>query len=352
MTGKPGSGNGRSAERIVRKKLADGTVKEYRYPPQSKRPRKARIDRDKGAIRQLAEMYTKSPEFNRLSALWQSRKRYYLNLIEDHLDWMTVADLNDRQCRGDFYEIRDSFADTPNKADKLVDTLKGLLSWAYERNKIKYNHAQGIPHLASSGKVRNDIIWTEDHEAEVYNSFPKSLVQAFRFSLFSAIRQGDMCALKWSDYKDGWITYQPSKTRGTTGVKVHLPVFALPPFQELVDGLSRGTEYMLTTETGHPWDVENLRVRWRTAMARTALKDADLHWHDLRGTCTTRLFEAGCTDAETAAITGHAIGGGSKLGDYAARSRQLALNAYTKWAGYLAEKPAVVALDNRRVKPD
>lgn len=350
MTRKQEHGHGRTAERVVRKKLADGTVKEYRYPPQAKRPRR-KVIREHGAIRQLSERYEKSPEFLKLSALWQERRRYYLGVLQDELGWMTIDDLNGRNSRGWFYKMRDKFAATPNKADKLIDSLKGLLAWAYERNELDVNHALGIKHLASSGKIRNDIVWTEDHEAIVYASFPPAMINAFRFALFSAMRQGDMCALKWENYKDGWISYQPSKTSGSSKIWVHLPVFALPPFQELIDSLPRQSEFMLLTETGKPLIAANLAVRWRFLMAKTDLKGEDLHWHDLRGTATTRLLEAGCSDAEVAAITGHSIGGGSKLGDYAARSKQLALNAYRKWWEYLQEKPAVIPLDNRRAKP-
>lgn len=330
----------------MRKLLADGTIKEYRY---ERRPRRGpRIERDKGAIRQLAEQYTKSPEFNRLSAKWRSVRSYYINILEDQLDWLTIEKLNERKCRGFFYEVRDRYAAKPNMADKLIDTLKGLLAWAYERDKISYNHALGIPHLAPSGKIRNDIVWTEDHEAIFYATFPKCLVEAFRFALYSGMRQADMCALKWENYRDGWITYTPSKTRGSTGIKVQLPVFALPPFQDLMDGLSRATDSILTTDGGHPMRAESLRVRWRLFKAKGELRTENLHWHDLRGTCATRLLEASCTDAEVAAITGHSIGSGTKLGDYAARSRQLALNAYQKWAAHMAQPPQIIRLDNRR----
>lgn len=326
----------------MRKRLADGTVKEYRYPPAPKRAKRVRPE--KGAIRQLADLYAQSPEFNRLSKAWQSARHHYLRILEDELGWLTIDKLNDRKVRGEFYELRDRLAKTPDKADKLIDTLKAMLAWAYERDRIGYNHALGIPHLAKSGKRRNNIIWTEDHEAVVYASFPASLQQAFRFALFSAMRQSDMCALRWESYRDGRITYQQSKT----GTKVYLPVFALPPFQALVDGLSKATEFMLTTETGHPMDAINLRTRWRVAFSKSDLRGEDLHWHDLRGTATTRLLEAGCTDAEVAAITGHSIGPGTKLGDYAARSRQLALNAYRKWNAWLEQRPQVIALDKRR----
>jgi integrase len=332
MTEKPERPHGGSVK-TVRKRLADGTIREYHYD--RTKAGKVRL-RQHGAIRQIAELYVKSPEFAKLSARWQANRRYYLGILEDELDWMTVDDLNDRQCRGDFYEIRDQFVDTPDKADKLLDSLKGLLGWAYERNRIAYNHAVGIPHLAKSGKRRNEIVWTEDHEAIVYASFPPELVEAFRFALFSAMRLSDLVALKASAYRDGWITYKQSKT----GAWVYLPVYALPPFQELVEGLDRSGDLMLP-------DVGCLRSRWRKALSRSPLKDEDLHWHDLRGTATTRLLEAHCTDAEVAAITGHSIGPGTKLGDYAARSKQLALHAYQKWAAHMAERPQVIAFGNR-----
>ncbi len=339
MTDKPEKPLGERVK-TVRKLLADGTVKEYRY---SRTKRQKRIRPEQGAIRQIADLYAQSPEFLKLSKRWQGAKHFYLRLLEAELGWLTIDDLNDRSVRGDFYELRDRYAERQDKADKLIDTLKGMLGWAYERNRLAYNHALGIPHLAPSGQRRSEIIWTEDNEAVVYSTFPRPLVEAFRFALFSAARQADMCRLKWENYRDGWITYRQSKT----GATVRLPVFALPPFQELIKSLSRSSEFMLTTATGHPMDVAHLGKSYRQAYAKSELKPLGLRWHDLRGTASTRLAEAGCTDAEVAAITGHSIGPGTKLGDYVARSRTLALHAYEKWAKAM-EGPQIVTLETRR----
>jgi len=325
----------------VRKLLADGTVKEYRY---DRAPRRRKLKKEHGAIKQLADLYAKSPEFNRLSKTWQSAKHYYLRLLESELAWLTVEDLNDRESRGDFYEMRDRFAAQADKADKLLDTLKGLLAWAYERNRIGYNHALGIPHLAPSGGRRNEIIWTEDQEAIVYNSFPLGLQQAFRFAIFTAMRQGDQLALQWPQYRDGWLAYQQSKT----GVKIFLPVYALAPLQSLMDELPRTSDFIFPSPTGQQWNPGHMRTTWRAAFVKSDLRGENLHWHDLRGTGATRLQEAGCTDAEAAAITGHSMGSGSKLGDYVARSKQLALNAYQKWDAWIARKPQILAFGNRR----
>lgn len=342
MTSTPENEPGKRADKIVRKVLADGTVKEYRYS--QKRLSRQRIRKDHGALRQLAELYVKSPEFTRLSVRWQAARKFYLGLIEEHLDYLTIDNLQSRESRGKFYKLRDTYSPMPHKADKLVDTLKALLGWAYERGHLEVNHALGIKRLTRSAGTRSDIIWTEDHEAIVLASFPPSLSQAWRFALYSAARQTDMCGLRWDSYRDGWLTFTPSKTR-EAGTVVRLPVAALPPFKALMDELSKGTEYILTTEEGQPWKAENLRARWRYAIAKTDLAGLDLHWHDIRGTAISRMADAGCTDSERAAISGHSIGAGSKLGDYTARSKQLAVNAYLKWGRYIQEGPEVVSLE-------
>lgn len=330
--------------KITRKRLADGTVKEYRYERGERR--QLAIMRERGAIRQLAEGYVASPEFRKLSTSWQHAKRYYLGILEDELGWMTKSDIQRREARDEFYRVRDKYAAKIHKADKLVDTLKTLLAWAYERNRIEVNHAQGITHLGSTKRTRTENIWTEDHQAIVAASFPTALYQAFQFALWSAMRQADMCELRWANLSDdGWLSFKPSKTARTTGVIVHLPVFALTPFRDLIAGLNRGTEYMLTSETnGVPLSAVNLRTRWRIAFAKSDLKGEDLHWHDIRGTAVTQMFNAGCTEAEVASITGHVLGGDSSLAAYAARSRRLALNAYQKLDRFLMHQPEVVPL--------
>lgn len=337
MTWQPEKPLGR---KVVRKRLADGTIKEYRY---DRAPRQRKLKKQHGAIKQLADLYAQSPEFNRLSKSWQSARHYYLRLLETELAWVTVDDLNNREIRGHFYETRDRFVGRPDKADKLLDTLKGLLSWAYERNRIGYNHALGIPHLAPSGGRRNDIVWTEDHEAIVYSCFPQGLQQAFRFAIFTAMRQGDQLAIQWSQYRDGWLAYQQSKT----GAKIHLPVYALPPFKALMDELPQTSDYIFPSPTGRQWNSGHMRLAWRAAFVKSDLRGENLHWHDLRGTGATRLQEAGCTDTEAAAITGHSMGSGTKLGDYVARSKQLAVNAYGKWSDWLERKPQVLTFGNR-----
>ena len=317
--------------KIVRKVLADGSVREYRYPPKAERDRRAAEER---AIHMLAIAYYDSPEFKRLSPRWQSTSRYYIGLIEDALGWMTVPDLNSRAARDDFYALRDAHADLPAKADKLMNVLRRLLSWGYERSRIEINHAIKIPHLVGSNAARADFVWTDEWEAAFLAVAKPEMANLFRLAMFTALRQSDLCALRWANFDGQWLVVKPAKTQHSTGVSVHIPVHALPPLAELLADLPRASEYILTTDHyGQPWSPENLKKRWRQTMATpgAGLAESGLRFHDIRGSTVTRLYDAGCTDAEVASITGHAIGGGTMLRSYAARTRTLALNAYRRW---------------------
>lgn len=65
-------------------------------------------------------------------------------------------------------------------------------------------------------------------------------------------------------------------------------------------------------------------ARWCSAIK-------DLHFHDLRGTAVTMLAEAGCSNAEIAAITGHSMQHVETiLTKYVSLTRDLAQSAMAK----------------------
>jgi integrase len=336
------NGQGGPRIKIVRRMLADGSVKEYRYDIEAKKASLAKT-RGANAIHQIAMAYFASPEFKSLSPTWQKAVRYYVALIEDKLWWMRFSDMADRKARAKFYEIRDFHAETPVKADRLISVLKTLCAFGYERAMLEADHARGIPRLSPSGAIRADCIWLPDHETAFLAVAPADIRRLFLAALYTAARQADLARLRWDQYKDGWLSFQPSKTRGTTGAWVHLPVYAFPPLGALLGERQGHTEFILSTDSRVPWSPQNIRRRWASAKAKAGI-EADLHFHDLRGTAVTRMLEAGCTDVETASITGHAMVKGAAMSRYAARTKQLAVNAYTKlWAAMQPGKVVSIA---------
>jgi integrase len=339
MTGNPEKPPGASV-RIVKRTLADGSVKEYRYGRRVREPHQPH-----GALREIFNEYAESPEFKRLSAGWQPKKLFLMRMLESELGWMTQKDLESRIARTKFYEVRDRHASLPSRADQMMQCLSSILEWAYDRGTLAVNHARRIKGLSEKAPPKH---YTLEHEDLFSQKLPDDLWKLYLFALYTGLRRTDICSARRENIKDGWLVVQPAKTRRKTAVWVHLPLFALPPLQKLVDDMPKGTPYIMTTEGGIPWTEFNVSHRWRLNLLKIGIEGT--WFNEIRHTTATRLIEAGCTDAERGAVMGHAISEGSGKA-YVARTRQLALNAYEKWARALEVGGAeIVPLQNARVR--
>jgi integrase len=283
------------------------------------------------SLASLIDDFEKSWEFKKGVRTTRHAREVIYRAARERFHWVQVRDLNRRAIRDELMKWRDEMAATPRKADSYIGAMQRLLSWAYDRGRIEYNHGLRIARLTPSGYSRRDHIWTPLHEAKLLRSCDPEIRELYLFALFTGARQSDCARMKWSQFDGKWLSFVPAKTSHSTAVEVNLPVHELPPFMDLIGDLSQCTEYMLTTDRGNPWSSFNIIRRFAAAAREAGLSGEDLTFHDIRGTTVSRLYEAGCTDAEVASITGHAIGCGSKLGDYANRSRMLAVHAFRKW---------------------
>ena len=345
MTDRLAKPNGVGAIKIVRRTLADGSVKEYRYSR-----KKIGQRRPPGALKGIFNDYSQSPDFKRLSPGWQKAKLWHMRLVEDEIGWMSLEELQDRSARAEFYEMRDRHAHKANRADKMVQALSSILEWAYDRGRIDVNHARRIEMLVNPMlSPHRDKCYSAEQEETILadGNILAALRRLYLVALYTGLRRADLCALQGQNLdKDGWLTVTPKKTVRTTGVTIHLPVFALPPLVRVLKGApSKGP--LLLTETGLEWTHFNVSHRWRLAMLK--LGYGGMRFHDIRHTTATRLVEAGCTEAERGAVLGHALADGAgKV--YVARTRALSLNAYEKWARWMENGAEVVNLENARRK--
>lgn len=348
MSGASGGGGGRF--KVVKRRLADGTTKEYRYDLDAAARRRYTASQAH-AVHRIAQDYFASPEFRVLAPRYQRDKRHRLAIAAEFLGWMTFGDLSDRRARAEFYRLRDAHADRPATADLIVGALAHLLAWAYERGLIEVNQAHRLKPIAVKVS-RADRVWSDDDIAAYLAVARPDFARLFRAALYTAARQGDLCAMRAEQLRDGWLTYTPQKTRRKSGVVVALPTHELTPLRELLaDAPAAGPLWLM--RDGRPWRQSAVQHQHAATLARAGLDD--LRWHDLRGTAASRMLAAGATDAQVAAVTGHVLARGSALSAYLARSRDLAVAAYRAWDR--AMRPAEVvriaeARGNRRGKTD
>ncbi len=234
---------------------------------------------------------------------------------------MPIDALSDRRIRQDFFDWRDQFADKPRTADYAWSVLRRVLSWAYDRGKIDINHAIKPGRLYDSD--RSDLIWLPEHVTAFCKVAPDELKLALILAIYTGQRQGDLLKMTWGQYDGHWINHRQSKGKKRVAVPIHRDL------KKVLDNVPRRATLILTTPTGMPWKSDWFRNRWRDASKAAGIKD--LHFHDLRGTAVTMLAEAGCSNAEIAAITGHSMQHVETiLTKYVSLTRDLAQSAMTK----------------------
>lgn len=337
--------------KTIPKRLADGSVRLYRYHRKTGRPiagepgsrefilsyaeaskPRAPAPVPRADLEWLINRYQASPEWLALAKASKETRLSYFRRIIARFHGADLSFFEREEIVGVLYEWRDEMAASPHTADKALDALRVVLSWAKKRRMVKVNWAKEIERLVPSSHNRAELTWAPELWTTLIGAAKPDERDLLEFATWTAAREADIPQMRWDQFDGQWLVYKPQKTARKTGVIVSLPVYALPPFTALMERLARASEFILTTSTGQPWTTSNIKLRMRELKARAFPSgDPGRTFHDIRGTAISRLYAAGCTDAEVASVDGHAIGRGTMLGRYAERSRQLALNAYQRW---------------------
>ncbi len=277
--------------------------------------------------------YEKSSDFAALATTTKALYRRYLFLIREKFGNVGLVAFNDKRIRGVVHEWRDSIAlGSKVAADHSVKTLNVVLNFGEERGVIERNHIAKTRSLYQSD--RSEKTWEPGQVAALLKAASPEMSWAIRLALLTGQRSADLLKWKWADYDGKVLRLRQQKTAG----QVTLPASgALGAF---LDTLPRRASTILTSTTGRPWNAGWFRDRWRATKDAAGLGDLDLHFHDLRGTAITALADAGCTEAQIAAITGHSLSTvGAMLRKYLRRTEAQAkagsLAIGNSWIGQL-----------------
>jgi integrase len=275
-----------------------------------------------GTFMTIIANYKAAPEFTGLAVSTRRAYLAYIKLIEDEFGDLPVVALADRRVRGEFKAWRDSFAETPRKADYAWTTLARIMSFAKDRAIISTNPCERGGRLYVAD--RRDKIWTEQDIAAVLAVAPEELQLALVLALWTGQRQGDLLRLPWSAYESPYIRLRQSKGHR----RVAMPAGA--PLRALLDGAARRGPLILTNTRGLAWTSDGFRTSWAKACDRAGV--SGLTFHDLRGTAVVRLAIAGASVPQIAAVTGHSLKDVEAILDahYLGRDIQLAEEAVLK----------------------
>lgn len=277
------------ADRVVRRTLADGTVKEYRYP---RRPpaRASRFAPD--SIAALIVAYRRSPEYAAKRPATRANYHVYLRDLESVAE-VRAADVTRRE----LLLMRDAIAGKRGHgaANVFIHVASVLFGWAVNHDWIEQSPVRDIRRLPGS----EITAWTAAQADHALAHLPEPYRRVVLLARYTGQRRGDLCALRWSAYDGRAIRLTQQKTDAKLVIPCH------PVLRAELDRWRREATslHILTTPRGLPWRPMLLTQALPARLAAIGLPR--LTAHGLRKLAATELAEAGCTAHEIAAITGH-----------------------------------------------
>jgi hypothetical protein len=225
------------------------------------------------------------------------------------------------------------FDDRPTTKKQLKTVLKMLLAYAKKLEWITTNPAEDIVVRVPKSKV---AIW----ELEDVALYADACIDAGRPSLAAMIwteweigqRLTDVCLFQLGRQYNAnrrTFSFEQSKTDAPVAIEVSEELAAL-----LESARVEGSLYLFVNEaTGRPWLEKELSQAFAYIRSTRVLAKGGPYrlLRQLRHSCVVQLARAECTNAEIAAITGHALSSVADiLSHYLPRDSQVARNAQIK----------------------
>lgn len=296
-------------------------------------------NRTDGTLAGLIRDFEGTAKWRKLAESTKVEYRRVFKFWDEKFGTLPLKAVEARAFRQDVLAWHDEFSsEKPREADNRVTILARVLSWAAADRSLKTNVLDKFDRAYSSDRAEK--IWLpEQIEAFIGAAGPEMQI-AIMLALHTGQRQGDIRRMAWNNYDGERITIR----QGKRGRVVVIPCTAA--LKAMLDTLPRKGALILNTKTGKAFQKRTFSDYWDEAYKAAELpreKDGKpaFHFHDIRGTTVTMLFEAGCNVAEAASITGHSLRTAQTILDrYLARTGVLATAAILKFEGRMNKERA------------
>jgi integrase len=282
--------------------------------------------RKAGSFAALAASYFASTPFLRLKP---STKGVYRNAIE-RLCKMKDRDGNeigDKSAttlqREHVVKLMAMNAEKPESANILRKVIRAMMQHAVETGIRADDPTRDVKAI----RVKSDGFhsWSDSEIAqfEQRHAIGTKPRLALALLLYTGQRRSDVVVMgKQHVDKDGMIAVRQIKTGALLAIPVHSELRAI------IDATPSGHLTYLVTEFGKPFTAAGFGNWFRDRSNEAGLRHCSAH--GLRKAAARRLAEAGCTEHEIAAITGHASLREVQRYTRAADQRRLAVSAMNK----------------------
>lgn len=251
-------------------------------------------DRTKpGTFNALIAAYYGSPEFKGLRPSTQTTYRGIIERFREQHGNKRVATIERKHIKA----IIGGMSDRPAAANNLLDRLKALMGLAVDIGMRKDD-----PTIRMRGySIRSDGFhtWTEDEIARFEQRHEIGTMPrlAFALMLYTGQRRSDAVKMGRQHLDGGTIMVAQEKTNARLRIPLH------PELRQIIEATPVENMTFLTTSFGKPFTAAGFGNWFRERCDEAGLPHCTAH--GLRKAAARRLAEAGCTNQQIKAITGH-----------------------------------------------
>lgn len=241
----------------------------------------------------LIVSFYQTPEFKDRKPNVQKEYRRTLELLRTNNGPKDFTKLR----RRDVIAARDTYADTWRKANAMVEMISILARHAIDLEWITANPASGVKKLTGGeyepwpdAKLRAFEAYCKKHDLEWE-------MTAYMLGIGTGQRIGDVVGMEWAHYDGQFIAVVQEKTAARLWV-------ACPTFlKRYLDNLPRKGRFIIA-QSLHK-GVAKRTIQQRVMAVREKIGALGYVIHGWRYTAAVHLAEAGASDSEIQAVTGH-----------------------------------------------
>jgi integrase len=251
----------------------------------------------KGSIGWVIEKFIVSDVgLGKLKKGTQRNYRRWLDTIKAEVGRFQIKDLTPVAVRA----MRDSIKvkSAATTADMCVMVVSVLWKFAIEfcHLPLGHNPATGVARVHTDRKSHKP--WPDHVVDKALIDSDAILRLAVSLLLYTGQREGDVIRMKWADIRDDEIFVVQEKTNTKVWIPLHRDLKAL------LDVTPHVSDFILNSTLGRPFSSsQSLYEKIKTMLRR--IGEGGYVPHGLRATAAVRLIEAGCSEDQAAAITGH-----------------------------------------------
>ena len=239
----------------------------------------------------LATSYFSSNKFLKLKPSSKKTYRRYINQLREKNGPKDVLATR----RSHVLAMHEKYADTPRKADHLVQAVAVLFRRAIELEWTTYSPTQGIELFGPRNPFEP---WPEPLQAAFRDLADPVTLTAYHLGTGTGQRPGDLVKMEWDHFDGEYMMVTQEKT------EERLAVYCPLRLRSYLAALPRSGKFILAKNLTEHLTYDAIEKRFRAVRDKLETTQR-LTMHGWRYTAAVELAEAGCSDAEIQAVTGH-----------------------------------------------